>query len=265
MMTRPMLRAGGGTVLVPSTPICLMSILERNAEEQGDTDWLEDFGGYVDGWEGTAFPDDAMKGGWPSSRLIGFEWGGSGPGSASVGHLLTFHPQGDRVIVAVDSASTGPIALVAAIEPVECPEAHAAFFRDLMIENGAKYGVELFGDLPDTTTVYDPDIPVELVEQTYRAWMDWAVDAGWADWDSFYNGVLDRLAWRKAARGRSGRGYAGVSEEELGELRERLRRDLGFPEDAERDPSDQEKAKVLKAYFELSLFPRDRPRRGKKG
>jgi len=191
------LRAPDGRVLTPTTgqPADLNSIL-LDAAEEGDRalyqELIESAG--LENEDYDSFADlvsrlknsqkdsqspfvvlDLLESRWPTALLINFEWDSIGPMSSFV--QLRLLDIGDGRAYVLPLIEDAPLLAIAAVEPKGAHQAFSEFFISLLQDNGASYGVQLFGSLPSRTTNYRPDlVPVSAVARAYWLWMEWAVE-----------------------------------------------------------------------------------------
>ncbi len=139
--------------------------------------------------------EDALPGGtagalhdeWPASEVIVWEW--VGRSSSWHGSIGVFDAGDGRHYVS-RFMEDSPYLVVGAIVPRAGGESFAAFFRDLLADNGHAYGIEVLGSLPASTELLRPDLlSRETLCAAYRKWLDDAEAEGFESWDA----LRDRL------------------------------------------------------------------------
>ena len=120
--------------------------------------------------------------------LLDFWWLGLGPTSSGA-EIQLLHPTADRWYACWVTEEEWPT-VVAAFEPLSAVTLRA-FVTDLLADNGASYGVGLFGSLPSMTTNHRSDlIPADVVKEAYRAWLDRTGDAWGTGWESLRDDLI---------------------------------------------------------------------------
>ncbi len=119
---------------------------------------------------------------WESSEVLVWEWvGRNSSWHASIG----LFDAGDGRQYVTRFMEDAPYLVLGAIVPKAGPESFAAFFRDLMNDNGNAYGIDVLGSLPATTELHRPDLLTrEVITDVYHDWMDDAEESGHSSWEA---------------------------------------------------------------------------------
>ena len=121
---------------------------------------------------------------WPPQVLLEFEWESLGPMSWFV-DLAMLDVGSPRIFLyayveALAEAGEDPRVLIAALQPKANRVLFESFFRGLM---RGEYGIDLFGDLPSTTTNHRPALmPADSIGRGYWEWMERAARKNPAVW-----------------------------------------------------------------------------------
>jgi hypothetical protein len=233
-LVKPIAGPPSGVVLAGG-PLDLNEVVPRLAESE-EEDRLEEEDPYSILQEDLRF-----------EPLVSFEWLAFGPMASGKSLNLLSFPDVSRAYLVIDSDNefdeTWPV--VASIEPRDSPEVHEALFASLLQDNGAQYGIHLFGTLPSPTMTHAPKLlSRRVVESSYVAWMDWAERSGRTTWDALlreFEGRLDEpdhLARSSA-----------LLDEVVGRLREgRFERE----KKSRTITTPEQKELLMKAYLDLS-------------
>ncbi len=82
---------------------------------------------------------------------------------------------------------------VAQVRHPSDPAVMSAFFKALINENGAAFGVDLFGSLPSNTHNKSGEtVPESVVREAYWNWMMWAEKTVGVDWQGLAEEILER-------------------------------------------------------------------------
>jgi len=132
--------------------------------------------------------------GWDFTTLIDFEWETLLPMSNGTTIRIISFGEGSQLICVTEDLGDVPPRILAKLEPANDPELYSAFFKDLLSENGAHYGIRLFGSLPSVTSNGRAElISQQRVEAVYHSWMDWANMKGWDPWVDLRASLLNLI------------------------------------------------------------------------
>ncbi len=154
-----------GAIAVPREPLDLDALVEDAVETEEDEDEI-----YTDGIE-----ELLLKHGWMSSTLVAFYWQSLGP-MVSHASLQTLTPSGGGQSFACwQGDDMPPYQVIARLKPAAGGKICRILFEKLIEDNGAAFGLQIFGSLPSNTHNMAEDlIPEETVRRCYWKWMLWA-------------------------------------------------------------------------------------------
>jgi hypothetical protein len=180
--TREVARGDGWSCLAPvEDPIDVRALLVECATEKDLDDWTPLHGDLREEHADPSGTSGVVHDHWIATDVIIWEW--VGRNSSWHGTLGLFDAGDGRQYLARFLQDT-PYQVLGCIVPKATRESFTAFFRDLFIENGSAYGVELLGSLPATTEIHRPDLLTrETITEVYHRWMDEAEASGQATWE----------------------------------------------------------------------------------
>ncbi|NWG14804.1 MAG: hypothetical protein HXY20_14860 [Acidobacteria bacterium] len=171
-----------GRILLPSSPPDLEEVIQAAVETEQDQETFEG-----DGPEAVA-----AEIGREFTRLVAFYWQSLGPMVWECCIDLLNVGNGKNIVCLKQDGWPRRQAIAALKGRPERPLV-TALFRNLLKENGAAFGVGLFGSLPSNTDNFNEKlIPEETIRRCYWDWMNWAERELDADWIALAEEVTAR-------------------------------------------------------------------------
>jgi hypothetical protein len=171
-----------GSILVPAEPIDLEAVTKTAIESDDDEDDYYNLGGDI------VFE----KAGWEISSLFSFEWQSLGPMVWECYLNLVCIGNG-RALACRRQDADPQWQSIALIKRSTDSAVMGRFFSAMIRENGAAFGVELFGSLPSTTHNHVEElVSEETVRQAYWDWLRWADKVFDVDWEGLAEEVSVR-------------------------------------------------------------------------
>src|SRR6266542_3082550 len=181
----PRINTPAGTILLPATPFDVYDALLEVAENEDDRDHLVGDVGEYGGLQ-------AVQERWQGGSLMTFLWD-SLSGLSSYSGLRLLQISETRVYVCFSGDDQRDV-IIAALEATHGAALFGQFFVALMEDNGAKFGIQLFLDLPSHTVNYGPKLlAASVVKEAYWNWIGWATSTGSVSWATFREGLIDVL------------------------------------------------------------------------
>ena len=178
----PKARLHRGAILIPAEPLDMLTVAKSAIETEDEQDDLYDLG--LDGLYESV--------GWPHESLISFYWQSLGPCVWQSG-LNSLQLGEDAALISRSGDSWDDEKGVALVKGPSTPEVMSTLFKALISENGAAFGVELFGSLPSNTHNKSEElIPEKIVRAAYWDWMMWAENELDVDWSGMAEEVSAR-------------------------------------------------------------------------
>lgn len=163
--------ADGAVVLAPSPPVEADELWVPADDEAPYHDAIDELG---------------------TRDVIEFWWDDGMP--ASTAEIAVFDgPTRSYVSLAPDQDRDLGWLVVAALEPPRSSVAFGLFLSDFLSMNGAGYGPEIFGGLPNRIENHDTGLVTEqIVKDSIDAWLTWAAEGNRDLPDGWEPGWLDR-------------------------------------------------------------------------
>ena len=172
VISRPRSILRHGEIIVPTAPINLDSAARAAIENEHD---LEAF---VNSGADIVFEQI----GWEREPLLCFYWQSFGPMVCET-HVDLLHIDQDRALACITQDSLPRWQAFAIVKNPDDEAVVSALFRALLKNNGAAFGLQLFGSLPTNThNMVEHLISKKSVRQAYWAWSRWAERALQFDW-----------------------------------------------------------------------------------
>jgi hypothetical protein len=168
---------GGGRVLSPREPLDLFQLLQKAAENEEERDSVDPF-----------TPMETLGG----APFLEFLWDGFGPTSSFAS--LQLADLGDSGTLVCWFTEVPPTEAFALIQSDDDLEIWSALVAQLFGDNGASYGIGLFGGLPSEVTNHKPDaVPPRVLKDAFWQWLEYMEADGWSVWASLRDQTLGRL------------------------------------------------------------------------
>jgi hypothetical protein len=178
----PKARLHNGAILIPAEPLDMEAVIQAAIKTEDEQD------------EPDCDRPEALfeKIGWPYKNFFAFYWQSMGP-CTFAGFLNATQPSsGSTLISCFEDAWNGEKVIALIKHPLD-GAAMTAFFKALIKENGAAFGVELFGSLlSNTHNKWEKAIPEKVVREAYWEWLKWADKRFDIDWHGLAEGILAR-------------------------------------------------------------------------
>jgi len=231
-----------GNILIPAEPLEVEALIQAAAETEEEQDDLRGNG-----------PESVFEEiGWPYDNFISFYWQSMGP-MVWTSTLNTVRIAGDLALAYRMQDASSNWQGIALIKGPSSPQIMSAFFKALVRENGAAFGIRLFGSLPSNTdNAFEETLPEKVVRAAYWDWMKWAECATDTDIE---------IDWLSLAETIEARALSSISYPL--ELLTKLGSSIGADPEAWLDDrseqndrlSERAKRAIFNAYFKQSYGP----------
>ncbi len=226
------------SILIPSKPVDLETVVRAAIETSDEEEDLDS--------EGHEAIFEQI--GWPNDRIVAFYWQSWAPMVWECYLNSLRLPDGTELIWLYQDFEPFRQGIAVVRKPSN-RAVMSAFFKALIEENGAMFGVELFGSLPSNTDNRREElIPENVVRAAYWKWLRWAEHRFDIDWHGIARTILARVEDPVLYPLKLLRGIAAGPGEDAGEWLDRHLDRYG-------SLSERAKRAIFNAYFKISYGP----------
>ncbi len=170
-----------GAILIPDKPVEIPAVMKAAAQPDEEEDDFRD--------RGSCEFFESL--GWPLTGLINFYWQSVGPCVFQT-NICAVRIGKDAALI-VSEADSWIEQAIALVKHPSNPAVMSAFFKAFIHENGAAFGVGIFGSVPSNTyNMAEETIAESVVRSAYWDWLKWADADSDVDWYGMADEILER-------------------------------------------------------------------------